>query len=88
MAKFKVGQIYKMAVAHASHVKSPYYVEIIEVGPDYIVTNIPGEHSLKIQEGQNWDYHIPRMTLMGMKGKFEHLIINQVFAHNFSKKTN
>jgi hypothetical protein len=45
---FTVGQIFKMAVASRSHVTKPYYVEIIEVGENYIVTNIPGQHSFKI----------------------------------------
>ena len=56
---FKVGQIYKMSLASRSHAIKHYYVEIIEVGEDFIVTNIPKMHSLKIFKGNNWDYHIP-----------------------------
>lgn len=79
--KFKVGQIYKMHVAHASHVLNPYYVEIVEVGPDYIVTNIPDKHSLRITKHSNWDYHIPRMVYMGMKATHGHLLLNQNIVH-------
>ncbi len=74
---FKVGQIYLMAVGPRSHVKSPYYVEIIEVGKDYIVTNIPGEHALEIEKNNNWDYHIPRMEYVGTKSTHGHLLLDQ-----------
>lgn len=77
---FQAGQIFKMNVAARSHVNHPYYVEIIEVGENYIVTNIPGEHSLKItKEGTNpnWSYHIPRMVYVGDKKDYGHLIRGQ-----------
>ena len=77
---FKEGQIYKMKVASRSHVIEPYYVEIIEVGKDFITTNIPDAHSLKIDE-KNWDYHIPRMEFIGDKKEFGHLIYNQKLIH-------
>lgn len=77
---FKVGQIYKMNPTKHSHVNKPYFVEVIEVGTDYIVTNIPFEHTLKItKEGvlPNWDYHISRMEYAGEKGTHYHLLLNQ-----------
>lgn len=74
---FKVGEIYKMSVASRSHVKSPYYVEITEVGNDYIKTNIPGNHSTKIKIGENWDYHILRMRFVGSDSLSKKLIYNQ-----------
>lgn len=84
---FEVGDIYKMTVASRSHVKEPYFVEIIEVGEGYIVTNIPGHHSLKISKSNtggtvnNWDYHIPRMIYVGKKADYDHLIKNQKLIH-------
>lgn len=55
-----------MNVASRSHVKEPYYVEIEEVGLDYIITHMKdgGYHSLKISKNNNWSYHIPRMELV------------------------
>lgn len=75
--EFKEGQIYKMNVSTRSHVKAPYYVEIIETTSNFIVTNIPNMHSLKIEKGINWDYHIPRMEYIGEKETHGHLILNQ-----------
>ena len=77
ISKFKVGQIYKMNPASRSQVKQPYYVEIIEVGEDYIITNIPERHSLKISYGNNWDYHYPRFEYVGMKDVMGYLLWNQ-----------
>lgn len=73
---FKKGEVYKMNVASRSHVKSPYYVIIKKVGKDFIVTDIPGHHSLIINE-DNWDYHIPRMKLIGSNPFNKLLIYNQ-----------
>ena len=77
MIVFKPGQIYKMNVAARSHVKNPYFVEILKVKENFIITNIPGHHSLKIEKGCNWDYHIPRMQYVGEKETHGHLILNQ-----------
>ena len=80
IADFQVGQIYKMYVAERSHVSVPYHVEIIEVGEDFIVTNIPDYHSAKIEQNskwENWSYHIPRMEYIGEKKDFGHLLLNQ-----------
>ncbi len=74
---FQVGQVYKMKVAKESHVKRPYYVIVSEVGDDHITTKIPFEHSLKITKGLSWDYHIPRMKLMGSGIKERRLLYFQ-----------
>lgn len=75
---FNVGEVYQMAVAKHSHVKSPYYIIIKEVGSYWIVTDIPNEHSLKItQKSYEWNYHIPRMKLIGTDEKSKSLIYGQ-----------
>jgi hypothetical protein len=75
---FKVGEVYKMSVAKGSHVKHPYYVEIIEVAKTYIVTNIPGYHSLKINyPSYEWDYQTLRMEYVGFGFLAESLLHNQ-----------
>lgn len=74
---FKVGGIYRMHPANRSHVRTPYYVEVIEIGNDFIITNIPGKHSLRIVKGSNWDYHIPRMEFIGTQETHGHLLLNQ-----------
>lgn len=75
---FKVGQIYKMSPTHRSKVKKSYYIEIIDVGLDYIITNIPLRSSLKIcHENGNWIYQTERMSYIGDKESFGHLLYNQ-----------
>lgn len=80
---FEVGQILKMKPGPSSHVRSPYYVEILFYNPDakqgeiIMTTNIPGLHKLDIKVGAMWDYHLPRMTIIGAKEKFGRLLINQ-----------
>lgn len=73
------GAIIKMDPASRSHAKSFYYVEILTVGEDKIVTNIPGEHSLEITKDNNWDYHLPRMKYIGDKEQYGYLLLNQKF---------
>jgi len=72
-----VGAIVKMDVGLRSHVQSFYYVEIIEITPGKIVTNIPDEHSVEITKDNNWDYHLPRMTYIGDKSQYGYLILHQ-----------
>lgn len=85
MIIFAAGQILKMDVASRSHVSQPYYVEVLEYNPYAkdgevkMVTNIPGKHSCKMIVGSNWEYHLPRMTVVGMKEKYGHLLNNQKF---------
>jgi hypothetical protein len=74
---FKKGEVYRMAVASRSHVKKPYYVIINDTGRGFIETYIPGQHSLKIQHGVNWDYHIRRMTFVGSDHLSRALALNQ-----------
>lgn len=74
---FKIGEVYKMKVGSHSHVKHPYFVEIIDVDEKSITTNIPGEHSLNIELGKNWEYHIPRMEFVGTISSHPHLLLNQ-----------
>jgi len=60
---FKIGEIYKMAVASRSHVTKPYFVIIKDVGVDYIETYIPGNHSLRIDyPSGTWYYQTARMS--------------------------
>ena len=79
---FKVGDIYKMEVGKRSHVSQPYYVRIAEVGIDYIVTEIPKEHSLRIDKDKNlnWGYQIPRMTYAEPQNT--RLLYNQKLIHD------
>jgi len=74
---FKKGEIYKMAVASRSYVKTPYFVIINDVGKNFIETCIPEHHSLKIDyPSGTWDYQIPRMTLV-TKEEDKKLLYNQ-----------
>lgn len=83
MPEFKIGQVLKMSVANRSHVTQPYYVEVVEYYPNAeqgevkMVTHIPGEHSCRMVVGSNWEYHQPRMTIVGDKKRFGYLLINQ-----------
>lgn len=81
--KFKEGQVIKMAVASRTHVIKPYYVEVLfyneyaKEGEIKMTTNIPGEHECNMKVGNNWEYHYPRMTIMGTKETHGHLLNNQ-----------
>lgn len=77
LEQIHVGAIVRMGLASRSHVSSFYFVEILEVNDDKIVTNIPGKHSLVISKDNNWDYHIPRMKYIGHKAQYGYLIMNQ-----------
>ena len=73
---FKPGLIIQMAPGY--HTKNPYYVEVIMVEENYIVTHIPDRHQLKIyKDSPEWSYHIRRMTIIGDKANFKHLLYNQ-----------
>lgn len=73
---FAPGLIIKMNPG--CYTKHPYYVEVITVEQDYIITNIPSHHQCKIRvNSYEWDYHIPRMTIIGNKSEFGHLLYNQ-----------
>lgn len=80
---FAVGQILKMKPASRSHVHWPYYVEVLFYNPDakdgeiIMTTNIPGGHKLDIRMGVNWEYHYPRMKIVGVKEKVGKLLLNQ-----------
>ncbi len=77
-----VGAIVRMSVAKRSHVVKPYYVEILKVSSDEIITNIPGEHKLSIsKKNGNWEYQLSRMTIIGDKIKHGYLILNQKYLH-------
>lgn len=76
---FKCGQVYKMDVADRSHISKPYYVQIIEVEDSYIKTWIPNKHDLVISyPGEQWDYHVPRMTLIGSGKEDQELVYGQL----------
>lgn len=73
---FKIGHLYQMSPGY--HTRKPYYVQVIEIGEDYIVTDIPERHSTKIKMGENWDYHIRRFTHIDKLDCFNsHLLLNQ-----------
>lgn len=74
--QIEVGQVLKFEPAKYSHVKQPYFVEVIDKDTDSFTTSIPGEHSLKIDEF-NRCYHMPRISVVGSKTEFEHLLSNQ-----------
>jgi len=69
-----VGAIIKMDAGY--YTKSPYYIEVLEVTPDKIVTNIPGEHKLEMK-GSTLEHHLKRMTYIGHKDRYGYLIQNQ-----------
>lgn len=81
--EFAVGMILKMNVASRSHVSEPYYVEVIYYttlsihGKVKMITSIPGEHKLEMTVGSNWEYHYPRMEIIGHKSTYGHLLYNQ-----------
>lgn len=78
LSQFRKGQIYKMNPASRSHVDKPYYIEILKTGFNFIITNIPEYHSLKIEYPSfKWDYHIPRMEYIGDDSEARKLIYNQ-----------
>lgn len=73
---FMAGHLYEMSSGY--HTIRPYYVQVIEIGEDYIITDIPDHHSLKIKIGENWDYHIERFTYIGkLNNSNHHLLMNQ-----------
>jgi hypothetical protein len=80
---FEVGQVWKMNVANRSHVKHPYFVEIISVDDNGMTIGIPGEHTTEIKNNSpECDYHIPRMECVGTKETYGHLLLNQSFEKN------
>lgn len=74
-ADFILNGIYKIVPGERSYERKSYYVEVIEIGNDFIVTNIPDKHSLIIQ-GPNWEYQTNRMTYIGKNRDF---LFNQEF---------
>lgn len=78
---FKVGHVYKMAVAERSYVAEPYYVIVLEIGKDFVITEVPKEHRLKIVKGNNWKYHIGRFTYIGNDQKSMDLLYNQKLVY-------
>jgi hypothetical protein len=75
---FEVGEVWWMKPTPRSHVKTPYLVLIKWVTPNYIVTDIPGHHSLKIQYlSPEWFYHIPRMEYYGDTDFNRERVLNQ-----------
>jgi|JI10StandDraft_1071094.scaffolds.fasta_scaffold05061_16 hypothetical protein len=84
---FYRGAIIKMDVAERSHVTEPYYVECLFYNPNarhgevIMITGIPGHHETEMTVGNSWDYHKPRMTVIGNKSDHGHLILNQKIYH-------
>src|SRR4051812_27118504 len=81
IAKFKEGQVVKMEAGY--HTTKPYYVHVDKVYPNakdgeiIMETSIPQKHSCEMRVGNNWGYHHGRMTIMGDRKTFGHLLINQ-----------
>lgn len=81
LAELKIGLIIKMAPGY--HTKNPYYAEITffngeaKNGELIMITSIPGEHSLSMIVGSNWEYHNKRITIIGPKSSHSHLLYNQ-----------
>lgn len=75
---FTTGEIYKVAVACRSQVCSPYYVEIIDVGVDYITTDLPKSACFRCYDKTHeWFYHITRMKLVGSDEESRKLLLSQ-----------
>ena len=75
---FKVGMIVKMTPGY--YTKMPYYVLIKAVTKTGITTTIPGKHDLefdKYKDKSTWNYHVPRMTIVGNEITHGHLLFNQ-----------
>lgn len=78
---FKVGQVYRMRPTTRSHVRNPYYVEIVESHRNEIVTFIPGRDTRVIRYNTaEWDYHMGRMDYVGVvtDKQTEAILYNQV----------
>jgi hypothetical protein len=82
--KYRKGLIVRMNVASRSHVKRPYFVRIdfynenaTNAGETKMITSIPNEHSCKMTVNSNWEYHEPRMEIVGDEKEFGHLLYNQ-----------
>lgn len=81
---FAAGMVVKMNVGSRSHVTQPYYVLITFYdekanmkGQLKMITTIPEQHSCRMIIGENWEYHLERMELMGDMASFGHLLYNQ-----------
>lgn len=80
-SRLKRGLVVKMNPTQHSHVKSPYYVEIVYASPSRVITSIPEEHELVIQkdgiDDYQWNYQLGRMEIIGPREKYGHLLYNQ-----------
>lgn len=80
-SNFEAGQVLQMTPGY--HTTKPYYVEVVfynaeaKDGEVKMITRIPGEHSLDMKVGSNWEYHYKRMKIIGSKKQFKHLLHNQ-----------
>lgn len=75
---FILGATYKMNIGTRSHNKKPYFVRLIGILENGIITEIPGNgHWLRIIKGENWDYHINRLQLIGSDEDARKLVYNQ-----------
>ena len=81
--KFKKGDVLKiMPVEGYSHVKQPYYVQVIEAGEYSMTTHIPGTNNTHIRtfdfSRPEWEhYHKKRITNMGQMVDPERVLARQ-----------
>lgn len=82
MALFE-GAIIKMLPTIWSKVTEPYYVQVLFYDPNaapgevILKTDLPGEHSLEMIVGSNWEYHKRRMKVIGHPTIHRYLLKNQ-----------
>jgi len=82
--QFQKGDILKMDVASRSHVKDPYYVEVLysnttaERGEITLIVGIPGYNYFAMPVAEwAFEYHLPRMTKVGTTLTHRELLYNQ-----------
>lgn len=75
---FKVGQIIKMAPGW--YTENEYYIEVVFVAENFIVTNIPkhSAHVFDYRDLGTWEVQTKRMTIMGDKSDFGHLLDTEI----------
>jgi len=76
-----VGAVVKMNPTPYSHVRLPYFANVIAIFGDHeFMLSIPGRHTLKVSwAARNIDYQLNRMEVIGPQDQFGHLLYNQTF---------
>lgn len=61
-----------------SHVKEPYYVEVVYADEKSFTLSLPKHHTLNIEyDTPTHEYHEKRMTIIGSKEDFGYLLCDQ-----------